>query len=65
MRADSDMADDHELLTSEEVCEMLRISRATLYKLIKQGKIPSFRVASEWRFRKNLILRWIAERSGG
>jgi excisionase family DNA binding protein len=59
------MADDHELLMSEEVCEMLRIHRTTLYKLARQGKIPSFRVGSDWRFPKDLILRWIAERSGG
>jgi excisionase family DNA binding protein len=58
------MADDHELLMSEEVCEMLRIHRTTLYKLARQGKIPSFRVGSDWRFPKDL-LRWIAERSGG
>jgi excisionase family DNA binding protein len=56
---------DHEVLTSTEVCEMLHISRTTLYKLIGAGKIPRFRVGSDWRFRKDLILRWMAERTVG
>ena len=59
------MVVDHEVLTSTEVCEMLHISRTTLYKLIGAGKIPRFRVGSDWRFRKDLILRWMAERTVG
>jgi excisionase family DNA binding protein len=35
----------------------------TLYKLIRAGKIPSFRVGSDWRFQQDLIERWMAEES--
>jgi excisionase family DNA binding protein len=59
------MAADHEILTPKEVCEMFRIHRATLYKLVREGKIPSFRIGGDWRFRKDLILRWMAGRPGG
>jgi excisionase family DNA binding protein len=57
------MADDREVLTVKEVCDLLRVHPATLYKLAREGKIPSFRIVSEWRFRKDAILRWMAEKS--
>jgi hypothetical protein len=31
--------------------------------MVRQGKIPSFRVGADWRFRKDLIERWMAEKS--
>jgi excisionase family DNA binding protein len=58
------MADDHNILTVKEICEILRIHPSTVYKLIRQGKIPGFRIGSEWRFRKDVIMRWMDQRSG-
>jgi hypothetical protein len=40
------MADDQEILTVKEICELL--------------KIPSLRIGTEWRFRKDAILRWMS-----
>ena len=57
------MACDREFLTVREVCELLRIHPTTVYKLVRQGKIPSFRIGSYWRFRTDLIERWMAEKS--
>jgi excisionase family DNA binding protein len=57
------MAGDRELLTVKEVCDLLRVHPTTLYKMARQGKIPSFRIVSEWRFRKDAILQWMAEKS--
>lgn len=56
-------AADGEDLTAREVCALLRIHPSTLYKLTKQGRIPSFRIGNDWRFRIDLIERWMAERS--
>jgi excisionase family DNA binding protein len=58
------MADNHNILTVKEICEILRIHPSTVYKLIRQGKIPGFRIGSEWRFRKDVIMRWMDQRSG-
>jgi len=52
---------DGEVLTAKEVCALLRIHPSTLYKLSKQGRIPSFRIGNDWRFRMELIERWMAE----
>ena len=57
------MASDREFLTVREVCELLRIHPTTVYKLVKQGKIPSFRIGSYWRFRTDVIERCMAEKS--
>ena len=53
------MAADHEVLTLKEICYILRVHPATVYKLIREGKIPSFRVGNEWRFSKDVIMRWM------
>ena len=57
------MADDQEVLTIKDVCDLLQVHQATLYKMVKQGKIPAFRIGSDWRFRKDAIMRWMAEKS--
>ncbi len=57
------MASDREFLTAREVGNLLRVHPTTVYKLVRQGKIPSFRIGSYWRFRTDLIERWMAEKS--
>ncbi len=57
------MARDYEILTVKEVCDLLRIHPSTVYKLTREGRIPSFRVGSDWRFRKDVIGRWLAEQT--
>ena len=57
------MADDHNILTVKEICDLLHVHQSTVYKLIRQGKIPSFRIGSDWRFRKDVITRWRTEKS--
>jgi excisionase family DNA binding protein len=57
------MASDREFLTVREVGDLLRIHPTTVYKLVRQGKIPSSRIGSYWRFRTDLIERSMAEKS--
>ena len=51
------------VLTMKDVCELLRVHPTTIYRLIKAGGIPSFRIGSDWRFQQDLIERWMAEES--
>jgi excisionase family DNA binding protein len=51
---------EHEILTLIEVSRMLNACPSTVRKMIKKGKIPSFRVGRDWRFRRDQIERWIA-----
>ena len=57
------MAANDEVLTVKEVCDLLQVHPSTLYRLVRQGSIPSFRVGIDWRFRKDVIERWTIEQS--
>ena len=57
------MESGNEILAIKEVCDLLQIHPTTVYKLIRKGKIPSFRIGSHWRFRRDRIMRWMAEES--
>jgi len=59
------MAIGHEDLTVKEVSELLRVHQTTVYKLVKEGRIPAFRIGSDLRFSLDLIVRWMAARSTG
>ena len=51
------------VMTVKEVAEYLRMKPVTIYKLANQGRIPAFKVASFWRFMKDLIDKWATEES--
>jgi excisionase family DNA binding protein len=55
------MAADYQILTPSEVCDMLRIHRDTLYRLIKEGKIQAFRIGTDWRFHRDSVLSFITD----
>jgi excisionase family DNA binding protein len=52
-----------EMLTVKEVAEYLKMKPVTIYKLAKEGKIPAFKVASFWRFKRDLIEKWAVDES--
>lgn len=39
----------------------LRVSRATLYRLLQDGKIPASKVGGQWRFRRERLEEWLEE----
>jgi len=52
-----------EMMTVKEVADYLKMKPVTIYKLAKEGKIPAFKVASFWRFKKDLIEKWAIDES--
>ena len=50
-----------DILTIDELSAYLKISKSTLYKLVREGKIPSQKIGRHWRFRKSAIDRWFEE----
>ena len=53
------------VLTIKELSAYLKIPMSTLYKLVREGKIPSQKVGRHWRFRKETIDRWLDETWAG
>ena len=54
-----------ELITVREVAAYLRVTEKTIYRLLRQGKIPATRVGHSWRFDKALIDEWLYRSSVG
>ena len=50
-----------DVLTIEELAIYLKISKSTLYKLVREGRIPSQKVGRHWRFLKKSIDSWLEE----
>ncbi len=53
-----------DILTAQELSTYLKITTTTIYKLAHQGEIPSFKIGSEWRFKKELVDRWLENGAG-
>jgi len=45
-------------MTLREVSAYLHVHPATIYRLLKKGKIPAFHMGSDWRFNIEDIDRW-------
>jgi len=52
-----------EILTVKQLASYLQMDEHTIYRLAKSGKIPAMKIGAEWRFKKNLIDKWIEEKS--
>ena len=46
------------VMTVREVADLLRINRTTVYRLLKSGLLPGFRIGSDRRFDRGSIDRW-------
>ena len=46
-------------LTANELAEMLTVSKITIFKLAKAGRIPSFRVGTCVRFDPRSVAQWL------
>lgn len=45
----------NETMTVPEVAQLLRVTRQTIYNMVKNGKIPHFRVGAKVRFNRSDI----------
>jgi excisionase family DNA binding protein len=51
-----------EILTANQVAELLQIHPRTVYKLVKQGSLPGRKLGGGWRFSRNEILTMVHAR---
>lgn len=55
-RACSQLTERPAALNVEEVADLLRVSKQTVYNLIKAGKLPATKIGREWRFSRDAVL---------
>ncbi len=48
------------LMTAQEVAEMLRVPRSTVYELARSRRIPFIKVGRRTLFARQTLLEWIA-----
>ena len=54
-----------QIMTPKQAARYLGLHVVTVYRLIKKGKLPCFRVGGQWRFKKDLLDEWIAASTSG
>lgn len=55
---------EREILTVGEAASFLRIGTRSLYRLVKEGKVPGKKVLNKWRFEKERLREWVREGDG-
>ncbi len=56
------MVKSKEILTTKEVAEYLHIHPLTVHRYAREGKIPAFKIGTDWRFHKKYIEKWIKQK---
>ena len=51
-----------DILAAEEACKYLKMSKPTLYRHVRQGVIPAFKVGGTWKFHKTSLDNWVQQR---
>ena len=49
------------LLTVKELATYLNCHTSTVYRMIKSGELPCFKLGSDWRFSLKAIDEWIRD----
>lgn len=50
-----------EVLTVQEVADLLKTTPATIYAWCRTGKLPAFKIGQQWRIRAGALYRIISE----
>jgi excisionase family DNA binding protein len=51
------------VLTVAEVAEMLRVHSTTIYRLVKRGELPGFKLGGNWRINRASLDLWLLAES--
>ena len=51
------------IMTVAEVAEYLQVSKATILRMARKGKIPAFKIGADWRFDRDAIDKWTTGRT--
>ena len=47
------------LWTVKDVAEYLQLDEHTVYRMARKGKIPAYKIAGKWRFKREMIEEWL------
>lgn len=55
------MDKEQTIITVEELAALLGVHRITVYRHLKESKLPGFKIGRVWRFNREEISSWIAQ----
>ena len=58
------MNNNYEILTPEDVMDLLYIGRNAVYKLLNSGELKAFRVGRNWKIPRKAVDDYISSQSG-
>ncbi|MCF7908157.1 MAG: helix-turn-helix domain-containing protein [Candidatus Omnitrophica bacterium] len=50
------------IMNPKEAAKYLGLHPITVYRLTKKGQLPGFKLGGQWRFKKDLLDSWIANK---
>jgi len=50
------------VMTVAEIAEYLKVRRITIYRWVRKGKIPAFKIGTDWRFDRDAIEKLMIDR---
>ena len=55
---------ESDIMSVPDACRFLSVHRNTLYKLIRAGELPAFRLITggRWKFRRTDLSEWVESR---
>jgi excisionase family DNA binding protein len=53
-----------EVMDIRQAADYLGVSGDTLYRYASEGFVPAFKLGNRWRFKKDLLEKWMDEKSG-
>lgn len=56
------MLKSKEIMTAKEVAKYLNIHPLTVHKYAREGRIPAFKIGTDWRFHKKYLDKWIRQK---
>ncbi len=59
------IVEDSKVLTVKELSNYLKVHPSTVYRQLKRGNLPAFKVGSDWRFNIESIDRWRLKQDAG
>lgn len=51
-----------QIMTLNEVAKYLGVHPITIYRIIKETDIPTFKLRGQWRFKKDVLDNWLVKK---
>ena len=51
-----------QIMTPKEAAKYLGFHLVTVYRLLKKNEVPATKIGGQWRFKKDILDKWLTDR---